>query len=80
LWSPSLMFIATSLLAAGCFLRVSCEVLAYQGYASWAWNVLPISAVTELVAVTVFAANISVSFARRSSAQPVVQVSAKQSV
>jgi hypothetical protein len=41
---------------------------------------LPISAVTELVAVTVFAANISVSFARRSSAQPVVQVSAKQSV
>jgi hypothetical protein len=35
LWSPSLMFIATLLLAAGCLLRVSCEVLAYQGYAAW---------------------------------------------
>ena len=80
LWSPSLMFIATSLLAAGCFLRVSCEVLAYQVYASWAWKVLPISAVTELIAVIVFAANISMSFAQRSLAQPVVHVSAKQTV
>jgi uncharacterized protein involved in response to NO len=78
LWSPSLMFIATSLLAFGCFLRVSCEVLAYQGYAWWAWKVLPISAVMELLAVSVFAANISVSFGQRSSAQPVVHVSAKQ--
>ena len=78
LWSPSLMFSATSLLAAGCFLRVTCEVLAYQGYASWAWNVLPTSAVTELVAVTLFAANISMSFALASSVESAVHVSAKQ--
>jgi uncharacterized protein involved in response to NO len=80
LWSPSVMFAATSLLATGCLLRVTCEVLAYQGYASWAWKVLPISAVTELIAVTAFAVNMVVSFARRSSAQTVVHVSAKSNV
>ena len=58
LWSPRLMSAATSLLGLGCFLRVSCEVLAYQGYVSWAWKALPVSAVTELAAVTAFAANI----------------------
>src|SRR5207248_6674488 len=63
LWSPALMLTATSLLALGCFLRVTCEVLAYQGYAQWAWKVLPISATIELVAVASFAANIIVSFA-----------------
>jgi len=77
LWSPLLMFVATLLLTAGCFLRVSCEVLAYQGYASWAWKGLPVSAVTELAAVTVFAANIIMSFVRQSSASPIVHVSAR---
>jgi uncharacterized protein involved in response to NO len=77
LWSPSLMFVATLLLTAGCLLRVSCEVLAYQGYVSWAWKGLPVSAVTELAAVTVFAANITMSFARHSSAPPIVHVSAR---
>jgi len=78
LWSPRLMFAATSLLAAGCFLRVSCEVLAYQGYASWAWEGLPVSAIIELAAVTAFAVNIVVSFVRQSSTQPVVHVSASR--
>ena len=77
LWSPRLMFAATSLLGLGCFLRVTCEVLAYQGSASWAWKVLPVSAVTELAAVTAFAANIIMSFVRQSSAQPIVHVPAR---
>jgi len=77
LWSPRLMFLATSLLAIGCFLRVGCEVLAYQDYAAWAWKALPVSAVTELAAVGAFAVNIIVSFSRRSPAQPIVRVSAR---
>ena len=53
---------ATTLLTVGCLLRVSCEVLAYQGYAAWAWKVLPASAVIELSAVTAFAVNMGMTF------------------
>jgi hypothetical protein len=80
LWSPSLMFIATFLLATGCLLRVSCELLAYQNYAGWAWKLLPVSAVAELAAVGAFATNIIVSFSRRSLAQPIVHVSRRPNV
>jgi uncharacterized protein involved in response to NO len=62
LWSPKLMFGGLSLLAVGCSLRVSCEVLAYQGYADWAWQVLPISALLELGGLTLFAVNILGTF------------------
>ena len=40
LWSTRLMFAGLLLLTIGCTLRVSSEVLAYQGYANWAWSVL----------------------------------------
>lgn len=56
------MFIALALLATGCVMRVSSEVLAYQGYAAWAWSVLPTSAMFELASVTAFAANIYGTF------------------
>ena len=62
LWSPKLMFGGLSLLTIGCTLRVSCEVLAYQGYANWAWQVLPVSALFELSGLTVFAVNILGTF------------------
>ena len=62
LWSPRLMFAALMLLTAGCALRVPMEILAYQGYAQWAWSVLPVSAVLELVAITAFAVNILGTF------------------
>ena len=48
LWSTRLMFAGLLLLTIGCTLRVSSEVLAYQGYANWAWSVLPVSAMLEL--------------------------------
>lgn len=60
------------LLITGCTLRVSSEILAYQEYATWAWYVLPISALIELTAVALFAVNLIVSFAR----PPVVVTSA----
>ncbi|HYL84717.1 MAG TPA: hypothetical protein VE263_10825, partial [Candidatus Angelobacter sp.] len=62
LWSPKLMFGGLLLLTIGCSLRVSCEVLAYQAYANWAWRVLPISALIELGGLTVFAVNILGTF------------------
>lgn len=65
LFSTKLMFLALATLTLGCALRVSSEVLAYQDYATWAWKVLPISALLELTAVTLFATNLIVTFARR---------------
>jgi uncharacterized protein involved in response to NO len=62
LWSTKLMFASLGLTTAGCTLRVGCEILAYQGYAPWAWAVLPISALFELAGITVFAMNIFGTF------------------
>jgi hypothetical protein len=62
LWSTRLMFAGLVLLTIGCTLRVSSEVLAYQGYANWAWSVLPVSALLELAGITAFAMNIFGTF------------------
>lgn len=62
LYSPKLMGASLSLLALGCFLRVSSEVLAYQDIAHFAWKLLPISAIIELTAVTLFAINMIATF------------------
>jgi len=64
LWSPRLMLVMLVLLMSGCTLRVTSEILAYQNYAVWAWNVLPVSALLELTAVALFAINLIVTFAR----------------
>jgi hypothetical protein len=62
LWSPRLMLVMLVLLMTGCTLRVTSEILAYQNYAAWAWNVLPVSALIELSAVTLFAVNMIITF------------------
>ena len=62
LWSTRLMFAGLALLTVGCFLRVSSEVLAYQGWADWAWPVLTVSALLELAGVACFAINIAGTF------------------
>ena len=67
LWSPKLMFVGLFLLTLGCTLRVSCEVLAYQGYAAWAWNFLPASALIELTALSVFTVNMLCTFVLQKS-------------
>jgi hypothetical protein len=64
LWSKKLMFWSLLLLFAGCALRVSFEPLAYENLWAPAWKVLPASAVLELLAVTLFALNISVTLLR----------------
>ncbi len=65
LFSTRLMLVALALLALGCTLRVSCEALAYQGYAAWAWSLLPLSAVIELSAVVAFGVNLAATFIRQ---------------
>ncbi len=75
LWSIRLMFAGLALLTVGCTLRVSSEVLAYQGWADWAWPVLTVSALLELAGVACFAINIAGTFILEPShvqKQPVV--------
>ena len=68
LFSTKLMFCSLLLLGVGCLLRVSSEVLAYQGIVRSAWSLLPTSAICEMAAVTVFAFNLFTTFAREAPA------------
>ena len=62
LWSTKLMLAGLVLVTTGCALRVTCEVIAYQGYANWAWSFLPVSALSELAGLTIYAINILGTF------------------
>jgi hypothetical protein len=64
LFSPRLMFWALALLNVGCLLRVVSKIPAYEVNLALAWNLLPISAITEFSAVTLFVMNMLVTFAR----------------
>jgi uncharacterized protein involved in response to NO len=61
LWSTRLMLWSLLLLNLGCILRVACEPLAYENYWSFAWKVLPLSALVEFTSVALFALNIGVT-------------------
>jgi len=75
LFNRHAMFASLLLLNVGCALRVASEIPAYEGFAfaTVFWQALPASAVIELSAVTVFAANLLVTFLR-----PAPHVVAKQ--
>ena len=66
LFSKRAMLASLLLLNLGCTLRVCSEIPAYEGFAGahLFWQILPVSAVTELTAVTLFAANLIVTFCR----------------
>jgi uncharacterized protein involved in response to NO len=59
LFSTRLMFVSLLLLQAGCTLRVASEPLAYEGFSSFAWRVLPVYGMVELTAVLIFAVNMA---------------------
>ena len=61
LYSKKLMFASLALLNLGCLLRVTSEIPAYEGNLPVAWSILPVSAITELIAVVLFALNLSVT-------------------
>lgn len=62
LYSPRLMFASLTALMVGCSLRVGSEIPAYEGYSRSAWHLLPCSAVIELIAVSLFAINLLMTF------------------
>ena len=59
LFSTRLMFVSLVLIQVGCTLRVSSEPLAYEGFSSFAWHVLPVSGMLELAGVLIFGVNIA---------------------
>jgi len=64
LFSTRLMGWSLYLLFAGCLLRVLAEPLAYENVWAPAWRILPVSAVIELAAVSLFALNLGVTILR----------------
>jgi hypothetical protein len=58
LYSKKLMFASLAVLNLGCLLRVASEIPAYEANLQIAWSILPVSALTELTAVTLFALNL----------------------
>jgi hypothetical protein len=62
LYSSRVMLASLSALTIGCALRVASEIPAYEANVRIAWHVLPCSAVVELLAVTLFAANLARTF------------------
>ncbi len=79
IFNKRLMFLSLLLLQTGCSLRVSSEPLAYEGFLSAAWKVLPISGMLELSAVLLFATNVALTlmlgdsvFAGDSPREPIV--------
>jgi len=64
LFSSRLMLASLLTLNAGCLLRVSSEIPAYEGYSQAAWHILPVSAILELIAVSIFAANLVLTLAQ----------------
>ncbi len=62
LYSPRLMFASLAALMLGCSLRVGSEIPAYEGFSQSAWHLLPCSAVIELIAVSLFAINLLMTF------------------
>ena len=63
IYSKRLMFLCLLLLQTGCLLRVASEPLAYEGFLSFAWKVLPVSGMLELSGVLLFALNLVLTFA-----------------
>jgi uncharacterized protein involved in response to NO len=61
LYSKGLMAASLAILNFGCLLRVASEVPAYEANLRAAWQVLPVSAVIELTAVTLFAVNLGIT-------------------
>jgi uncharacterized protein involved in response to NO len=61
LYSTKLMLASLAFLNLGCLLRVASEIPAYEANLHAAWIVLPISALTELTAVTLFALNLGIT-------------------
>jgi hypothetical protein len=61
LFNKELMFASLAVLNLGCLLRVASEIPAYEFNLRAAWTILPVSAMTELTEVTLFAVNLTIT-------------------
>jgi len=61
LYSSRLMLASLAALTIGCALRGASEIPAYEANVRLAWHALPCSAVIELLAATLFAANLALT-------------------
>jgi hypothetical protein len=61
LFNKELMFASLAVLNLGCLLRVASEIPAYEFNLRAAWTILPVSAMTELTGVTLFAVNLTIT-------------------
>jgi hypothetical protein len=61
LFSKKLMFASLAVVNLGCLLRVASEIPAYEFNLRAAWTILPVSAITELTGVTLFALNLGIT-------------------
>lgn len=57
LFSSRVMFASLLLLNIGCVIRVTSQILAYEHISEIAWSWLPLSAMIEMTAMTLFAVN-----------------------
>jgi uncharacterized protein involved in response to NO len=65
LFSPKLMFASLLTLNIGCLIRVASEIAAYESNVASAWRALPVSAILEMAAVTLFALNLLLTLLSR---------------
>lgn len=65
LFSPNLMLASLLTLNIGCLMRVGSEIAAYESNAAAAWQALPVSAILEMAAVTLFALNLLLTLLSR---------------
>ena len=70
---PPAVMVALTLLSVGCFLRVSSQILSYDFSVSAFWSVLPVSALIELLAMTIFFFNILFSLREKPAIEEIVR-------
>jgi len=80
LWSTGLMAAVLVLVNIGCTIRVTSQVLAYEGVAAIAWKALPASAVIEMTAVVLFALNMMMTLTTGSPLDTVLEAQHERSV
>ncbi len=59
------MFASLLTLNIGCVIRAASEIAAYESNRAAAWTALPVSAVLEMIAVSLFALNLFLTILSR---------------
>lgn len=74
LWSTNVMFASLALASIGCAIRVTSQILAYEHISTAAWHWLPLSAIVEMTAIGLFAANMALSLRTGTPADTIAEM------